>query len=979
MLTNLHKHSGNRFSEIRKGMTQLLLLGLILLNVSIFAQESGSVVGRLVDADNGDPLIGANVMLENTILGSATDIDGMFTIINVPAGTYTLVVSYVGYQETRITDIKVKANESYKLDLGVKSQTIEGEEVVVEARMIENTGAAMLKKRQRSDAVSDGVSSEEFSRSGSGDAAEAIKQVVGASVVDGKYVYVRGLGDRYSSTQLNGVELPSSDPDKKAFQLDLLPTNLLDNITTIKTFTPDKPGNFSGGIVDVATKTFPDEQTLKLSYSSSMSSTASFNDNFLSYNGGGQDWLAKDDGARALPTSIENGTLGADGFPSRTQIRQDLRFGTGDVAANAEQIGKSFSETMNVKRQSVPLNQGLGLSYGNKMALGGSSSLGYQGSLTYNRSYSFYDEGEVGIYSANAQSDELIPQLIQTDAQGTEEASIGALGTFSFNLTNAQQIGGTAFYSRNGTSKTRSMTGKWPQELGDGDERIVNNRVLEYQQRDILSLQLYGRHNFSGLNNASIEWKASSAATSQDEPDRRLIFFIYDSSNTVAPYTITGSNFDDPSRYFRNVEDDSRNVNLDFSMPFGTGTSQAKLKLGGAYQTKDREARERIFSYDTDDKLLNAVNGDLDLFFNHSNFEYSLDSTRFGLPVSGNVIFDNSKDKNQYDAEENIAAGYAMVDFPFTSKMRFVGGVRYETTEISVVSQDSTLDRGNIDEQDWLPSANLVYQLTSNMNLRLAATQTLARPNFREIAPYSTKEFVGGFEFAGNPNLKRTLIQNYDLRWEWFKRPGEIIAVSGFYKKMKDPIERTFPEGVTASNRIETLENVGEATLYGIELETRVNMDFVAPKLRNFSVGGNLSLVQSTVNVPDVELANRRSLDPNADDTRPLQGQSPYIFNIDFTYGNLMSGTTASLSFNTYGERLAKVSRNFTPDVYEQPFNRLNFTLSQRILQQVSAKFAVKNILNSAYEETYNFNGSQTVYRKYKQGTGFSLGISYEM
>ena len=196
---------------------------------------------------------------------------------------------------------------------------------------------------------------------------------------------------------------------------------------------------------------------------------------------------------------------------------------------------------------------------------------------------------------------------------------------------------------------------------------------------------------------------------------------------------------------------------------------------------------------------------------------------------------------------------------------------------------------------------------------------------------------------------------------------------------MKDPIERTFPEGVTASNRIETLENVDEATLYGIELETRVNMDFVAPKLRNFSVGGNLSLVQSTVNVPDIELANRRSLDPDADDSRPLQGQSPYIFNIDLTYGNLMSGTTASLSFNTYGERLAKVSRNFTPDVYEQPFNRLNFTVSQRILQQVSAKFAVKNILNSAYEETYNFNGNQTIYRRYKQGTGFSLGISYEM
>ncbi|MCB0258309.1 MAG: carboxypeptidase-like regulatory domain-containing protein, partial [Calditrichaeota bacterium] len=283
----------------------MLVLGLLIVHASpaLLGQsgDSGTITGQLVDAQTGDPLIGANVLIDGTLLGASTDLDGLFVVTGVPAGTYTIVVDYVGYAQTRIEAVEVKAGESARLSLAMAPEAIQGDVVVVEARLLENTDASLLKKRQKAAAVSDAISAEEISRSGSSDAADAMSRVTGASVVGGKYVYVRGLGDRYSNTQLNGAELPSADPDKKAVQMDLFPSNLLDNIVTQKTFTPDQPGNFSGGIVNIGTKSFPDGFTLKFSTTSSYNTRSTFSDNILTYPGGDLDWLGMDDGTRDIP------------------------------------------------------------------------------------------------------------------------------------------------------------------------------------------------------------------------------------------------------------------------------------------------------------------------------------------------------------------------------------------------------------------------------------------------------------------------------------------------------------------------------------------------------------------------------------------------------------------------------------------------------------------------------------------------------
>jgi hypothetical protein len=336
----------------------LLILTVTLLNSLNLSAQTGSISGKIIDSQTGEELIGANILIEGTTLGAATDLYGSYIISNVEAGSHTLTATMVGYARLTISDVIVKSNEVLKLDIILTSEAIEIEEVIVTARMLQDNEASLLKLRQKSNSISDAISSELISRSGSSNAADAMTKVIGASVVGGKYVYVRGLGERYSSTHLNGTELPSADPDKKSFNLDLFPSGILDNIVTIKSFTPDKPGNFSGGIVDIATKSYPEKFTIKLSSTSSYNSAATFNNNFLTYNGGGKDWLGMDDGTRKIPDIFSNPDLI---IPSLQTARTNS-----EQAMLLDEISKSFIPQMSPGVKSAPLNQSYSLSIGDQ-------------------------------------------------------------------------------------------------------------------------------------------------------------------------------------------------------------------------------------------------------------------------------------------------------------------------------------------------------------------------------------------------------------------------------------------------------------------------------------------------------------------------------------------------------------------------------------------------------------------------------------
>ena len=973
-------NSLNRYLNDLHSIFFLFISFVILSFSNLFAQSkaTGEIAGKLVDSQNGEPLIGANVYLENTTLGAASDLEGHYVILKVPAGEYTLIMSNIGYADTKVTGVKVTAGEVTKLDLAAQSEILTSETITVEARALEDNEASLLKSRQKSYAISDAISAEMITRTASGDAAEAMQKVTGASVVDNKYVYVRGLGERYSITQLNGAELPSSDPERKAFQLDLIPANLLDNIKTVKSFTPDKPGNFTGGAVDIGTKTFPDQFTLKTRIGFQYNAQANGNPDFLMYQGGETDWLATDDGTRAIPEPLKE--------PQKIPLPAEARFDT-EKAADLDLYSTAFNNIMEVQSETQPVDLGLAVSVGDKIQVGENSTIGYQTNLTYARGYSAYSGGKVGRYRLNVSSSTLNPQLIiEDDAMGTQEARLGALADISYNITPEQQIGFNLFYNRSGISSARFMIGQWPQEIDD-PERPVRNRVLRYVERDIQSYQFRGEHFIDPLLDMSLDWSVSLARTSQDEPDRRHIFDIMDISDPDNPfYTIVGSNFDDPARFWRFLSDKANTYNANISIPFSNWSGlNNKFKMGFNQQDSDRDFSERIFSWFPVNSIYNEpdVAGDPSrLFDNSNNGVQSVDTLGGGALLRynfGNTVYDFSKPRNSYTGDQTIRAYYAMIDLLLTRKLRFIGGARYESTKTTVISADENQDIGFIDEKDWLPSLNFVYSLTNEMNLRIAASKTLARPNFRELAPYSTQEFVNDFILRGNPLLKRTKIDNFDLRWEWFTSPGEVFAVSAFYKEMDNPIEMAFASGTTQSNPIIEYKNVPKALVKGLEFEFRLGLGTLTNTLSDFSLGSNLSLIDSKVDIAQSELNIAQGIDSTFESTRNLQGQSPYILNIDFVYSNQEWGTTASLYYNVFGERLSVVSANITPDVFEQPLPQLDLIISQNLTQNLSLKFTARNLLDMDYKKIYRFNDQEYIFQSYRKGTAFSLRLNYQI
>lgn len=978
-METLFKSTGD-YAGIKTMLTKfILLLSILLVPQSILhsQQGTGKITGVIVDAEFGDALIGANVLIEGSSIGAASDMNGNYSISGLNAGNYNLIFSMIGFAKKNIIGVKVIANETVTVNVSLSSETYETEEVVITAEALKNTDAGMLINRQKSRAVSDAISSEQFSRSGAGDAAEAVKQVVGASVVDGKYVYVRGLGERYSSTQLNGAELPSSDPNKKSFQMDLLPSNLLDNIVTIKTFTPDKPGNFSGGIVDIGTKAFPKQFTFKLSTSTSYNTYTTFNNNNISYDGVDGNFLGFDDGIRDIPEILQN-------FDTQIPVPQEARFDS-EKAKKLDDASKAFNDVMDFSKGTVPMNSNLGISIGDEMITGEESSFGYLGSLTFSRNFSFYDDGKIGRYSlTGVDSKELSPNLLLNDTKSTAESNLGGLANLSYKISNSHQVHTNFFYSKTGESETRFMEGGWPQEFGLGEDApLYFNRVLSYSEREIQSLQFSGEHYFESILGSRVEWNYSNSNTTQIEPDRRLLTTAEQRFEDRTNYIITGSGFDDPSRYYRDLEDNSNSYSLNIKIPFKQwNDKRAEFKFGGFFQTSDRDFSERIFSYNVDNRLYNELQGDITTLFSDEYLGItSIDTLSNGNTryTFGNTLRDNSKLRNQYTGEQEITAYYAMFELPLLNRLNLIAGARYEITDLKLISDDPSFEEGKILEEDILPSVNLIYNLFENMNLRAAFTKTLARPTYREIAPFSSKEFINDVELRGNPALKRTLITNYDLRWEWFTNPGEVLAVSGFYKKLVNPIEIAFAEGATRSNPIVNYVNVNKAEILGAEFEARFGLKHFTDFLSNFYFSSNLTILQSAVDIAPAELAQRRGIDPNADDQRQLQGQSPFIVNMGISYLNYESGTTVSLDYNSFGERLSKVSANITPDIFEQPLERLDINFSQKLFNQFSLKLSAKNILNSRYKESYRYLGNDYVYREYTTGVSFGFGIGYEI
>jgi TonB-dependent receptor len=939
--------------------TLFTILGLLLCSSLVFGQ--GAISGTIYEESSGETLIGATILVIETGGGTATDFDGKYQINDLPAGTYSLEISYVGYNSATITDVEVKDNDVNYLDYSLSDGAIGLEEIVVKADLIERSEVALLLVRRKADVVQDNIGADEMSRYAVNDAAGALKKVTGATVQGGKYIYIRGLGDRYSLSQLNGLIIPSTDPYRNSAQLDLIPTNLLDNITTTKTFTPDQPGTFTGGNVDITTKSFPETRTFNVSVSTGYNSQSNLRSDFLTHTGGENDYFGYDDGTRTLSDVLTDDKtaqwLNQSGEREARRGNPDAEIAANALDAAADALIPEFAPN----RTNSPLDHSLGFSFGNQYAVGSKSKLGIIAAASFKQDYQHLNNFLIANYQVfNINADTLFNfGFFDTDESIINPTVNGMLGT-AFRINNNNDITFNLIYNHSSEKKSTVIFGEKPDNIIS--PRFLNGYGLSFQERELLNYQVGGKHVLPNLGNFRIDWRASLVNSSQLEPQTR---FWQDAINIESGlYSVGGADLQDPFLFWRNLDDEQFSAKVDFTLPFGGNN---KIKFGGYMSRKDREFSEFQYRLVTTSRSAPFYEGDPNAFVSEYNgiIEVSDDGKFF----SGNYIEDQRNPNNVYTGFDNVNAAYAMVTYNLVENLKFVGGARVETTDIftrnSAESQPDSLRQGQLDDVNLLPSVNLIWEAVENMNVRASFSRTLARPNMREVSPYFSFDPIRNSFFRGNVDLDKTDITNLDLRWEYFFGKGEVVAVSGYYKDFTNPIVQQF---IRSANIEIRYGNVPSAELYGLEFELRKNLDFISPILKDFRLNTNISFINSSTDVEQFV-----GTEPTE---RPFEGQPTAIVNGALNYINVERGWDATLSLNYVGDRLNTIGRESNPDLFDRGRAQLDLNIIKRI-GNLNVRFSIQNMTDDPYILSADFKETEYIYNEFRRGLNFGLGLSY--
>ncbi len=872
----------------------LALLCAASFPADLRAQDTGELRGKVTDKETGESIVRATVSIVGTKLGGFSDLNGVYTIRRVPAGRYTVRVTYVGYNASEITEVVVGAGVN-KLDVGMQSAAIKGKELVITGTAGKGTEEAILNERKKATGISDGISITQIKKSPDATSGDALGRITGISVASSKFVSVRGTSERYNNTQVNGVTMVSTEPDKKAFSFDLFPANLLENMVVTKTFTPDLPGDFSGGMVRLNTSDFPDQQTIKLTIGGSYADGTTF-ESLRMGPFGGTDYLGIDDGARQLPASIPD-TL--------------LRKGTFTIDSIA-QMSKAFSNTWGLNTRNAPLNSNFLLSYGDRFNVA-DNDLGTIVALSYRSGFT---------HTPMIRTDEG-----RYDFSGSESSYstlLGGIFNAAYKFSDLHQISVNNMYSRTGQNKFTYMEGD------DGGQQKRKYGIY-YQERGLYSGQVNGRHQFPDLADIRLEWRGYGSLSDRKEPDFRRISYVRDGLDTTGPFVAaigTGA----PSsynggRFYSNMEDELFGFGADLSIPVG----DAKIKLGGTFENKGRDFRVRHFGYIANNPDWQFSPAEIDTIFAPEH-----------IGKDGFVLIEMSEATDKYTAHGHLDAGYLMVDLPFTvseEKFRLITGVRVEDSRTVVNTVNRNFNQPmTVDYQttDYLPSINFVYQMNPSANIRAAFTKTLLRPEIREYAAFTFYEFTTDQLIYGNPDIRRAVISNYDLRFELFPDPGELLALSLFYKDMRDAIEAVALRGNVPER---TWINADKAETVGLEVEARKSFGFIDESLLPLSFGINYTWLDSKVDISETELTP-------AESGRRLQGQANYVINGGIYYDDPESGTAVSLLYNRMGPRYAEIGTNEVPDFIEEPRDMLDLSVTQAFYERYEVKLAVRDILS---------------------------------
>lgn len=896
--------------------------------------QGGTLAGKVRDEKSGDDLIGANIFVVKTNLGASTDIDGRYQIKKIPDGVYDVRISFLGYQTKLIAGVEIKKGEQTTLDISLQEdQGIQQQEVVISASAIKSGEGAMLAERKKAASIGDGISAEQMKRAPDATSGDALKRVPGVTIVDNKFVFVRGTSERYSNTILNGTAISGSEPEKKSFSFDMFPSNLLENIVIAKTFTPDVPGDFAGGNVQLSTVEFPEYFTVRADVNSGFNTKASLKD-FQSYDGGTRDWLGMDDGKRSIPKGIPADVSKAALTPEALQT-----------------AGRLFQNNWKTSSTGkAPMNSGFDLSIGNAFDAFEESQFGFIAALTYKNSYT-YSQIDRNDYDADK------TKFAYTGYKTSYSVLWGGMANLTYKYNPFNKISLKNVYNRNADDEVNFLSGV------DYDAPYDRQTTaIRYIERDVYSMQAGGEHVFTGLSGIQLQWRVSNSESNRNEPDYRRYSYVRD-AGTSDPYRILmdyQASLKNGGRYYSTLKDIVRSYGADITIP----AQEFRIKIGGLYEDKDRAFNSRLLGF------VYPFSG-----FDFNLLYYSIDSifAPQNIRPNGFHLAEYSSGFNNYSAAQATVSYYAMIDLPFVffgQNFRFIGGSRVENVDQRVASMDfagTTPIRGGAKKIDILPSINLTWIVTDNTNLRLAYSNTVNRPELRELAPFTYYDFNTQTSIYGNPALKRALINNYDIRFEIFPRPGEIVSFSIFYKNIEDAIElASVPGSALGADR--TYVNANKAKNYGYEIEFRQGLELFTEVLADFAVTGNYSQVTSSVDVPTSGIGLGKT-------GRPLQGQSPYMINLGIMYGTLEYGLNASLMYNKFGERIAELATQYTEDIKEQPRDVLDLTITKSIGQNLEGKISVKDI----FSEPQIFTIADKIARKNTIGTVYSLGFSYKL
>ena len=935
-------------------MKNLQLNFIFLLFTSFIFSQSGKVTGVIMDGEYDEPMAFANVIVKGSTIGTTTDFDGKYSL-DLEPGEYTLTFSFVGYQTIEVSEVLIKSDEVEQVDVTLSTNTLD--EIVITTTVRKNTESAVLDIQKKSAVMLDGLSSQGIKKAGASNIASAVRSVPGVSVQGGKYVYVRGLGDRYTKSILNGVDIPGLDPDRNTIQMDIFPTNILENIIVIKSAAAEYPADFTGGVVDIVTKDFPTKKETSFSLGSAYNSEMHFKNDFLIGPSEGTDFLGFDNNSRSRPINRYQYIPGTfENYPLLTQLTS------------------SFSPILQAERKTSKNNFNFGFTTGNQFLIGDNEKLGYQFSLSYRNETSFYKnriDNRLTKDPNNSSNYNLLTSRLSTGDEGENNIILSGLAGLVYKRENSKYKL-NLLHIQNG----ESVGGYFNQEAsqagaGGGIEEYTKD-VIQYTQRSVTNLLLNGQHNIEdGWN---IEWKISpTLATVLDKDHRTTAFQITQEGDAIIAPSSSGY----PQRVWRDLFEFNIANQINILKKYTLKDKPAKLKFGGsmAYKFRDFELDYYIFT-STNPVVPNGQANNLLLTENI----WTPDTQAGTHLVFGNLY----QSANSYEGEQRIYAGYFSNEFELIDNLKSVIGVRTELFQSYYTGQNQSgsqvfFNEKIIDNFDIFPSANMILSLNENSNLRSSYSKTTARPSFKEASRAQIYDAISDRLFIGNLDLKPSYIDNLDMRYEIFGDKGDIIAFSGFYKTFKDPIELTF--FASAPNQL-TARNLGSAEVYGAEFEIRKPLNFISDEVKKWRFSLNASLIKSSLEMFEDEYNNRLNAARDGESisrTRDLQGQSPFLINSNIEFLNEDTGFQYGLFYNVQGRTLEVVGTGIVPDVYTVPFHSLNFNLKKFLDDDGKSSISIKakNILNSKKESVYeSFNISDEIWTSRNQGTEISIGYS---